>query len=299
MKNKIFPQKFKKYFIINEINAPKLQIKIEIEISGKILNALIDTGSPVCVLDAKFSNLVQSRNLQPVDAILTTTDNQPLNSSSMCYTPIYIQNKKFSAKIYIVDGTLNDLIIGMEFLKYYKAKIDLGEEYLRLGFKNNVITLPLDHQNTKIPINKNLLTLCNNNIKSSADILIPPRKTKEITLSINNLDINKQWKFQTYPYNDSITTEKEICGNQCTISVHNYTTVPQKIYKNQKLGELIEVEKTLQINNLDKKSKKLIKAKIVEDDIFDLEGNKIDICPKLNRAPVSYTHLTLPTIYSV
>lgn len=81
--------------------------------SGTVVNALIDTGSPISIVNSKF---VSHYACVPTTYHLRTVNNQPLHSLGKYTCEIAIQNETFKFEFLVSSEITFDMIIGCDLI---------------------------------------------------------------------------------------------------------------------------------------------------------------------------------------
>lgn len=165
--------------IVTTSNLASLNIKsnpsVKMEVIGSINNNqfifIIDTGASASIIN--INNLPTGTKLKSMDNIkLITANGTNLNFMGIIDTIIKFKNINFPIQCMVVKNLVGPNLLGIDFLKLYKAKIDFVKKQIKLLNDDKSVTLEFGNENK----------ISNNNIKN---------KIKKITVYDKDINTNK------------------------------------------------------------------------------------------------------------
>ena len=113
---------------------------LTIKINGETIDALLDTGAGINLLDDKYLTLDQIKRLEPMTVVHHSASMHPLKIIGKIYVKIRCQGKDMTQQFHIIKDMHEGCLLGMEFMSSLKdTSIDLN-------------TLQLYHRETRRPI---------------------------------------------------------------------------------------------------------------------------------------------------
>jgi len=263
---------------VGTINANNLHVKVILE--NREYNGIVDTGCNLTLINSKVAPNYPT--LEESKTQLKCANDSKLRVLGKSKSVLTILNRPYQADVHIVEGLNTDIVIGTNFLLTHAAVLDFNEKYIKLGKGSHSITIPMDENWIKqIGLRDQTLNLINNDFLIEGDLILLPHEEKIIPLDTELVGENAIYPNDEFIRKSGIMIKQTIVDNKPALRLWNYTHIPQKVFKNQRIAYIsekikpfpIQIEHVNMISSDDKP--------IDPDNVTDYDGNKLDISPKL------------------
>jgi predicted aspartyl protease len=100
---------------------------VKVEINGKVLEFLVDTGATITLVSRNSSeDIVDSGSLKPLNSDVMIADGTSLNVYGVQVLPLFIQGRQFQCKMVVADFTV-DGILGLDCLQSNQCTLDMSD----------------------------------------------------------------------------------------------------------------------------------------------------------------------------
>ena len=134
-----------------------------VNLNGKPVSALFDTGSAISLVDSKYLDLIRTGQVRGPSIRLCGANGSPLLNKGTYEIKITVKNRTFVQPVHFIENLQVPCILGMDFMKRAKLTIDIGNKCIRMG-------RPVTNNNKVLFLNK--------------DIALDPNSEKQVDLQV-------------------------------------------------------------------------------------------------------------------
>ena len=203
--------------------------------------ALIDSGSDISIINKNlFEQIINRPRLQPVEGATSVTG-QSLNIKGKAYLPFKIGGQSFNSDFYIIEGIIQSMIIGSDFLEKTGARLDYERRTISI---DKLVVLLQEHVNQKdtscslVQISQNTILFPN----EARTLECKPQKPVAPGLYIAN-PLENSPLFIDQPGLVCASSVLEIGPEQrVTLWVENHTDRPYRVKEGTVCAHMVPVE---------------------------------------------------------
>ena len=206
---------------------PILNGSIWTVVSSYRLKALVDTGATFSFINEKFAQRLRDQGLipheRPVELKISIADCSTIVSKSCVGLHLNISGEKTRYLFYVVPNLSHPIILGVDFLRKYSAKILMGyngEEYV--------------NQNTSVLSKEDVV------LEPKSDSIVRCRVLSHRDLSSQEIGVKGDSYLQpdlSFPSASSMPTGR---ANNISVVIRNNSENPVALHKQQRLGSSVE-----------------------------------------------------------
>ena len=217
-------------FVICKLRSASV-IRLPVEINDRKISAILDTAAEVSILsDQLFQNLHSKPKIVKKVIMNAAGRDMRMTGAKLDSVRLKIGSHEYLEPLYVAPIE-DDMLLGLDFLLKYQAKVDLNSQVLHLGGE----TIPLTLGETD-PVRVFKIT-------TSKKLVVPPFSVLRVPCKLDNMGSD----YLVEPTSDTLLSPRTLqkAGSQPVLSFVNCGDRNVKILKGQLVGLAYEIDEVV------------------------------------------------------